>query len=170
MKSNLLFRAWFYFRNGWGTYFAFVFAAINTLVVTYFLAIERYPSLNTMFPTFLHYVVAVVSIGIPLLVIVGYIHYKKSAAVQAEAEIGFETNPFFRRMLINTEIVIPLQLKLTELILKISKNEKVTDKELEEIKKIQNELNQHLKPQRSEKKYNIIQPESYKKLQDIDKL
>ena len=170
MKGNLLFRAWFYFRNGWGTYFSFVFAAINTLVVTYYLAIEKYSYLNTLFPTFVHYVAVVVSIGVPLLVIVGYMHYKKSAAFQAEAEIGFETNPYFRRMLINTEIVIPLQLKLIELILKISKNEKVTDKELEEIKKIQNELTQHLNRQKSEKKYNIIQPESYKKLQDIDKL
>jgi hypothetical protein len=170
MKSNLLFRAWFYFRTGWGTYFAFIFAAINTLTVTYFLAIERYPSLNTIFPSFLHYVVIVVAISIPLLVIVGYIHYKKSAAVHAEAEIGFETNPFLRRMLVNTEIVIPLQLKLIEVILKISKNEKVADEDLAEIKKIENELNQHIKLQKTKKKFNIIEPESYKKLQDIDKL
>ena len=43
MKSNLAFRAWFYFRQGWSTYFAFIFAAINTLTVTYYLAIEKIP-------------------------------------------------------------------------------------------------------------------------------
>ena len=50
MKQNIGFRAWFYFRAGWTTYFAFIFAAINTLTVTYFLAIENYPSLNNIFP------------------------------------------------------------------------------------------------------------------------
>ena len=53
MQRNLAFRAWFYFRNGWSTYFAFIFAAINTLTVTYFLAIERAPSLQAIFPSFL---------------------------------------------------------------------------------------------------------------------
>ena len=169
MKSNLLFRAWFYFRTGWGTYFAFIFAAINTLTVTYFLAIERYPSLNTIFPSFLHYVVIVVAISMPLLVIVGYMHYKKSAAVHAEAEIGFETNAFLRRMLVNTEIVIPLQLKLTDLIVRLSKNEKITKDEYEEIEKLQKELNEHLNMQQSQRKYNIFEIGHLKKFQNIDK-
>ena len=43
------FRAWYYFRMGWGYYFAFLFAAINTLTVTYFLAIEEYPFLNDLY-------------------------------------------------------------------------------------------------------------------------
>ena len=54
MGKNLGFRAWFYFRNGWSMYFAFMFAAINTLTVTYFLAIERVPFLTTIFPSFIH--------------------------------------------------------------------------------------------------------------------
>ena len=33
-------------------YFAFIFAAINTLTVTYFLAIENYPALKAVFPSF----------------------------------------------------------------------------------------------------------------------
>ena len=76
MKQNLAFRSWFYFRTGWQTYFAFVLAAINTLTVTYFLAIENYPSLKTIFPSFEIYILIVVSIGIPLLVLIGYICLK----------------------------------------------------------------------------------------------
>ena len=87
MQRNLAFRAWFYFRNGWSTYFAFIFAAINTLTVTYFLAIEKYPFLNDIFPTFIHYVIIVVSLGVPLLVIIGYIHFKRSSAIRSEADI-----------------------------------------------------------------------------------
>ena len=57
MEKNLGFRGLFYFRTGWATYFAFVVAAINTLTVTFFLAIEKYPLLSVIFPTFFHYIV-----------------------------------------------------------------------------------------------------------------
>ena len=69
-SRNLGFRGWFYFRTGWSNYFTFVFAAVNTLTVTYYLAIEKYPFLETIFPNFLQYIVIIVGIGIPLLVFV----------------------------------------------------------------------------------------------------
>ena len=78
MREAIPFRAWFYFRMGWATYFAFIFAAVNTLTVTYFLAIENYPSLQVVFPSFAYYIVIVSLIGVPLLVAIGYIHFKKS--------------------------------------------------------------------------------------------
>ena len=84
MKQNLGFRAWFYFRQGWSTYFAFLFAAINTMVVTYYLAIEKYPVINSVVPTFLHYILLAVGIGIPILILIGYVHFKKSTAFLSE--------------------------------------------------------------------------------------
>ena len=72
MKNSMSFRGWYYFRMGWATYFAFIFAAINTLTVTYYLAIEKYPVLTGIFPTFLQYVIIIAGIGIPILIIVGY--------------------------------------------------------------------------------------------------
>ena len=167
--ANILFRSWYYFRNGWSTYFAFIVAAVNTLVVTYFLAIERYPFLKDVFPTFVHYVILMILLGVPILTFVGYIHFKKTAAFQAEAEIAVEVNPFWRRMLINTEIVIPLQLKLTDLMVRLSKNEKITHDEYEEIKKMQKELSEHLNVQQSKRKYNVFEMDHIKKLQNIDK-
>ena len=49
-KHDTGYRGWYYFRNGWSIYFAFIFAAINTLVLTYYLAIERAPFLKDIFP------------------------------------------------------------------------------------------------------------------------
>ena len=72
----------FIFRNGWSMYFAFIFAAINTLTVTYYLAIDKIPLLLNLFPTFSHYVGAAVLIGVPILIIIGYVHYKRSPALQ----------------------------------------------------------------------------------------
>ena len=144
MKKNLGFRSWFYFRMGWSTYFAFVFAAVNTLTVTYFLAIENYPLLSVIFPTFFHYVMIVVVIGVPVLVLVGYVHFKRSKSFRAEADIQIETSPHIRRMLQNTEILLPMYLKLTELMVKLSENKKLTDKELQEVSKLQKQLNKHI--------------------------
>ena len=144
MEKNLGFRGWFYFRTGWTTYFAFIAAAINTLTVTFFLAIEKYPSLSVIFPTFFHYVMIVVVIGVPVLVLVGYVHFKRSKSFRAEADIQIETSPHIRRMLQNTEILLPMYLKLTELMVKLSENKKLTDKELQEVSKLQKQLNKHI--------------------------
>ena len=144
MEKNLPFRGWFYFRTGWATYFAFIVAGINALTVTFFLAIENYPSLSVIFPTFFHYIVIVAGVGVPLLVLVGYVHFKRSKSFRAEADILIETNPHIRRILQNTEVLLPSYLKLTEIMLKLSENKKLTDKELEEVSKLQKQLNEHI--------------------------
>ena len=144
MEKNLGFRGWFYFRTGWQTYFAYIFAAVNTLTVTYFLAIENYPLLAMFFPTFFHYIVIVAGVGVPLLVLVGYVHFKRSKSFRAEQDILVETSPHFRRMLQNTEILLPAYLKLTELMVKLSENKKLTDKEFEEVSILQQELHEHI--------------------------
>ncbi len=144
MAKNLFFRAWFYFRQGWSTYFAFIFAAINTLTVTYFLAIEEYPILNTIFPSFLIYVLIIVSIGIPILVLVGYGHFKRSNAFKAEADINIESNPHFRRILSNTELLFPILIKLLEINTKISNNEKLSEAELNELNSLKEILKDHM--------------------------
>ena len=115
------------------------------LTVTYFLAVEKYHFLLEIFPTFTHYVGIAVIIGVPLLTFIGYIHYKRSASFKAEADINIETNPHFHRILVNTELLLPAYLKLTELMIKLSQTEKLTDSELNELSKLQNELSEHIK-------------------------
>ena len=144
MEKNLGFRGWFYFRTGWATYFAFIVAAVNALTVTFFLAIDEYPSLGIIFPTFFHYVVIVSGIGVPLLIIVGYVHYKKSKSFRAEQDVLIETSPHFRRILQNTEVLLPSYLKIIELVIKLSENKKLTDNELTEVSKLQKQLSEHM--------------------------
>ena len=134
------FRGWFYFRMGWSTYFAFIFAAINTLTVTFYLAIEKYPTLEFIFPTFIHYVGIVSCIGVPMLVLIGYVHFKRTAARRAEIDVAYETNPYVARTLVNTQILLSLNFKLTEIVLKLSTDQKLTKEEITEIQKLQTEL------------------------------
>ena len=131
--KNVGYRAWFYFRNGWSIYFAFIFAAINTLTVTYFLAIERAPALESIFPSFLHYVAIVGGIGIPLLILIGYVHWKRSSARKAEIDIGYETDPYKTRTLVNTEMLLKINFDLVFMLKKLVDEEKLTANEIEQI-------------------------------------
>ena len=135
------FRAWYYFRNGWSTYFAFIFAAINTLVVTYYLAIDKIPFLLDFFPSFGHYVAVTVLLGVPVLVVIGFVHFKRSHAYRSEATIGFEVNPYVRRTLINSGINLDLNLMILNLLSKLSNNEKLNEDELNKIQESRNVLN-----------------------------
>jgi len=144
MGKNPGFRAWFYFRQGWSTYFAFVFAAINTLTVTYYLAIENYPFLKSFFPSFEQYILIVVLVGIPLLVLVGYAHYKKTPSYRAEADVWVESNPYQARVLVNTQFTLALNMKLTGVLLKLSSKEEISEKEINEIKDLQSKFLEHM--------------------------
>ena len=88
VRKNIGFRSWFYFRTGWSMYFAFILSAVNTLTVTYYLAIEQIPFLKEIFPSFLHYVIIFVMLGVPILIITGLIHFKKTSARKAEVDIS----------------------------------------------------------------------------------
>ena len=129
---------------GWSTYFAFILAAINTLTVTYFLAVDNYPALKIIFPSFEFYILIITSIGIPLLIFIGYIHYKRTNAHRAEIDVLIESNPFLRRNTVNTDINLRFNLKLIDLILRLSKNT-VSEEELKDIKKTQKEITDLIK-------------------------
>ena len=144
MGNNTGFRSWYYFRMGWSTYFAFVFAAINTLTVTYYLAIEKVPILEIIFPTFIQYVVIVSGIGVPILIVIGYVHFKRSKAFKSEVDIVVETNPYGRRSIVNTELLLEINLKLMEFLVRLSKNEKITEQEIKELVDQNKKISEHM--------------------------
>ncbi len=139
MKRQL-FRAWFYLRMGFSTYWSFVFTGVNVLTVTYYLAIENAPFLKAVFPTFPIYVLILVIIGVPVLVATGFVHYKKIPGYRSEAEINLENNPYIYKLQPGyaKEVQFPLQAATAKILLKLAANEKLTNEEI-------NELNELLK-------------------------
>ena len=135
-KDNNPFRAWYYFRMGWTTYFAFILAAINTLTVTYFLAIENYPSLKLFFPSFEIYILIIVSVGVPLLVLIGFAHFKRTQAFKSEIDVMIESNPYQRRNTVNNEMNLRMNLQLIKLLTKLVNNEKLDTSESEKLKEL----------------------------------
>ena len=97
------------------------------------------------------YVTILVTIGVPLLIIVGYLHYKRTPAFRAEASVMVESNPFTSRLLVNSELTLKLNTQLMELILKISQGEKVSKEDILAASKIQDELEALAKERKSEK-------------------
>ena len=139
MSTSTGFRGWFYFRMGWSTYFAFILAAINTLTVTYFLAVDNYPTLKIIFPSFEIYILVTITIGVPLLIFIGYSHYKKTKAFRSEMDVLIESNPFLRRNTVNADINLRFNLRLIDLILKLSKDT-ISKEELKDMEKIKSEI------------------------------
>jgi hypothetical protein len=118
---------------GWGTYFAFIFAAINTLTVTYYLAIEKVPELTLIFPNFIQYILIITTIGIPVLVVVGYVHYKRTVAFKSEVDVVLESQPYQRRNIVNIALILESIVETNQLLLKLSKNQKLSDEDLKSI-------------------------------------
>ena len=155
MKQNIGFRGWFYFRQGWTTYFAFIFAAINTMVVTYYLAIENIPSLKTVFPTFYVYLAVTASIGVPLLILVGYAHQKKTSSYKAEADIYYESNPHALRQYNDIELLLQLNLKLVDLLLLDYEKNNVSNEKLDELIKLKTEIETYFNQRKDNKQIDI---------------
>ena len=139
-NPSLTFRLWLYFRIGHANYFAFLFAAITTLVTTYFLLIQDVQLIKEIFPTFAHYIVTAVLVGVPSLIALGYIHFQRSQAFKSEADVRVESNPHARRILLNTELLLEIVFRLNNLLLKKLNNEKLTEKEFNGIYMIQEKI------------------------------
>ena len=145
VNPNRKFRLWVYFRIGWASYFAFIFAMINTLITTFYLAIDNIPFLQEIFPSFAHYFIITTIVGVPLLIGMGYFHFKRSQAFKAESDIRVETNKHQFRMLDNSEFLLSVIFKLNSLLIKKMNNETICDSELDEIKKLQVKIGNHKK-------------------------
>ena len=140
----MFFRFWYYFRIGWGTYFVFVLGAVNTLTVTYFLAVDNYPTLKQLFPSFEIYALYLTTILIPILIVVGYSHFKKTHAFKSEVDVIIESNPYQRRILVNTEANLSINLKLISIIQKMAKEQNIDQEQLDELKEISDELSTYV--------------------------
>ena len=98
VQSRLIYRAWYYFRQGYSTYLTFILGYVSTFVTVYYLAIKDMPYLLNIFPHFSVFLVIGTVIGVPLSVAVGWLHLKRTRAWTAEVDIGVEANPYLYKL------------------------------------------------------------------------
>ena len=112
------------------------------MVVTYFLAIERAPFLKEIFPSFTTYAAVLIIMGLPILVLTGYGHFKRLTAFKSQQEITHESNPFVYKLGPGFSRVTstPHSLLLSKLMLKFMTNQKITDDEIKAMKKLHKKM------------------------------
>jgi len=93
-----VYRAWYYFRLGYGTYLTFLLGYVSTLVTVYYLAIRNVPDLLSIFPHFAAFAVLATIIGVPLAVVIGWAHLKRSGLFTSEQDISVEANPYLYKL------------------------------------------------------------------------
>lgn len=142
MKKNLPFRGWFYFRTGYSQYFAFILALFNMLTLTYYLAISENQNLEIIFPSFLSYLIISSLIGVPLLLLVGYVHLRKSLAYSTEQEVVAEAYPYNFKLPpgIYKECYAPVFLELLKLGRKSLLEQKISVEELKKLEDLEKKL------------------------------
>lgn len=114
------------------------------MVTTYYLAIEKSSFLKEIFPSFTLYILTLASMAIPILIMIGYLHVKRSKAYQAEIDIQYEVNPYVKKVISNTDEILRQQYLLSSILIKLAKNEKLTEKEFDYISQINNKLEDYM--------------------------
>lgn len=141
-KRSVPFRSWFYFRTGYSEYFIYIFGVLNTLTLTFYLAMDNYPELGSLFPSFVSYVATVSIVGFPLLVLIGYLHMRRTSAYRSEVEIVTETHPYMYRLPpgIHQEVIAPFFYEMIGILKKADAGETLTPEEIENLKNLDKKL------------------------------
>jgi hypothetical protein len=129
--GRIIARSWYYFRIGYGTYLTFLLGVVNTLVVVWYLAIREVPSLESLFGHFVPFAAVTTLIGVPLSVLLGWVHLKRSPAYRSEVDIGVEANPYNYRLIPGywKEAFAPFYLELLVLLRRLMEAEKLLNDE-----------------------------------------
>ena len=130
---RLLFRSWYYLRIGYSTYLTFLLGFATTVVTVYYLAINSIPALKSLFTSFTLFTVFAALIGVPLAILAGYVHFKRSSAYSSEVDIVVEANPYYFKITPGKEreIQIPLAIANIDLSLEMARKLGVLTPKLE---------------------------------------
>ena len=75
----------------------------------------------------------------------GYWYYKKSPQFKSEADIRFESNPYWNRVLTNSDATLQSHSKLIELLIKKYTNSDFSETNKKELFQLKDELQSHKK-------------------------
>ena len=105
-----LFRAWFYFRQGYNLYLAFLVGFASNIVVLFRLGISDNKYLSGIFPTLTVFTVVGLLVAVPVGILTGLYHMKKTGAYAADASVATEANPYIYKLIPGKEkeVFLPL--------------------------------------------------------------
>ena len=106
--SRSIWRSWFYFRAGYGTYIALLMGYAGNLVVIYKLAVVGNKYLEVVFYSLTVFAIFGVLISVPTAILLGLFHVKRTGA--ADASLSTEANPYVYKVIPGKEreVFLPL--------------------------------------------------------------
>ncbi len=109
---KLLFRAWFYFRTGYGLYLAFLIGFASNIVVLYKLGVADNKYLLPIFPSLTVFGIVALIVASPIAIFSGLYHMKRTGAFAADAAVQTESNPYVYRAVPGKEreVMLPLMI------------------------------------------------------------
>ncbi len=107
-----MFRAWFYFRTGYGLYLAFLIGFASNIVVLYKLGVADNKYLAPFFPSLTVFGIIALIIAAPVAIFSGLYHMKRTGAFAADAAVQTESNPYVYRAVPGKEreVFVPLMI------------------------------------------------------------
>ena len=105
-----IFRAWFYFRQGYNLYLAFLIGFASNIVVLFRLGVEPNKTLLDIFPTLGIFTAVGLLVAIPVGILTGLYHMKRTGAYAADASVATEANPYIYKLVPGKEreVFLPL--------------------------------------------------------------
>jgi len=141
--SRFLPRAWYYFRTGYTTYLTFLLGAVNTLTIIYVLLGAQIPALVALFPTFLVFAVVAITAGVPVTILIGWLHLKRSPIYTSELDVSVEANPYYYKMPPGywPEVILPTYQETIRYLTRLLEKEKLlTAEDRERIKALDEKM------------------------------
>jgi hypothetical protein len=134
-----LFRAWFYFRTGYSLYLAFPIGFASSIVVLYRLGVTDNKYLVAVFPSLTIFTIVGLLVALPLGILAGLYHMKRTGAYAADASVATEANPYMYKLIPGKEkeVFLPLWIITVRGLTKMLDQQKTTTpeerKELEDL-------------------------------------
>jgi len=136
---KLLFRAWFYFRQGYNLYLAFLIGFASNIVVLFRLGVEPNTPLHSIFPSLGIFTAVGLLVAIPVGILAGLYHMKRTGAYAADASVATEANPYIYKVVPGKEkeVFLPLWILTARALARMLDQQKTMSveerKELEDI-------------------------------------
>jgi hypothetical protein len=131
---RLIYRSWFYFRVGYGTYVALLVGIGQSLLLFYRLGVQYISFLKDVFPSLTLFSIVAIIVAVPVSIGFGFYHMKRTGAFAADASVSTEQNPYVYKIVPGKEqeVLYPVLALTLKGLVKVLEHEPVTEDEKRE--------------------------------------
>ena len=131
---RLIYRSWFYFRVGYGTYVALLLGIGGNLLLFYRLGVQYIDFLKDVFPSLTLFSIVAIIVTVPASIGLGFYHMKRTGTFAADASVSTEQNPYVYKIVPGKEqeVLYPVLALTLKGLVKVLDKQPVTEDEKRE--------------------------------------